>query len=188
MKFDKGPDLRLSLSPEEQDYAVLKTVLSEIRRGEQPGWGLEFGVATGTTLRMIARVMPVIGFDSFVGLPEDWRPGFPAGFFKGVRPENTIPNSTLVEGWFDVTVPDYPWPEDIALVHIDSDLYSSAKTVFDSVGPAIHPGTYVVFDEFFGYEGCEEHEQKAFSEWVDTYGVEYEVIGHGREQWAVRIS
>jgi len=37
---------------------------------------LEFGVATGATLRKIATSFPsrsVYGFDSFEGLPEDWR-------------------------------------------------------------------------------------------------------------------
>lgn len=191
MKFEKGPDLRLTTYGMEEDYAVLRHVLAEIGREAQPGWALEFGVATGTTLAMIARRLPVIGFDSFKGLPEDWRTDFREGAFKGVRPSASIPNSTIVEGLFSDTVPEYPWPKDIALVHIDCDLYSSTFTALESLAWAVHPGTYIVFDEFFGYEGAEEHEQKAWLEFSTFLRVErglrFDIIGHGREQWAVRL-
>lgn len=187
MTLDLGPDLRLAQPHYHEDYAVLAEVLALIRMEDNPGWGLEFGVATGVTLAMMAKVIPTIGFDSFEGLPEDWREGFPAGTFAGVRPLAEIPNTTLVEGLFEETVTGYDWPEKIALVHIDSDLYSSAKTVLNSLAPALHPGTYIVFDEMFGYEGAEKHESLAWLEFVAMTGIEYAVVGHGREQWAVRV-
>jgi hypothetical protein len=39
---------------------------------------LEFGVATGTTINYISRFTndKVYGFDSFEGLPENWREGY----------------------------------------------------------------------------------------------------------------
>lgn len=189
MMFDKGPDLRLAQPEVHEDYAVLQHALMLIRQNAQPGWALEFGVATGTTLTMIADVLPVIGFDSFKGLPEDWRPDFKAGHFDGVRPAAAIPNTTIVEGLFADTVPFYDWPEQVALVHIDCDLYSSAFIVLaELVGARVlKSGTYVVFDEFFGYDGAESHEQQAWQEITERADLGYEVIGHGREQWAVRV-
>lgn len=188
MKFDKGLDLR-PLHPEvPEDLAVLTEVVYRIRDSLNPrGTALEFGVATGQTLSVIAQYIPVIGFDSFEGLPENWREDFPKGRFAGVRPPHEIPNSTLVEGWFNDTVPGYDWPDEISLVHIDCDLYSSTIAVLTELIGVVSTGTYIVFDEFFGYEGCEEHEQRAFEEFLLLTGLDYEVIGHGREQWAVRL-
>src|ERR1700752_2086506 len=57
--------------------ALLRHVLA----GRPPGTALEFGVGTGTSLRIIAQTMPVIGFDSFQGLPENWRDEFTKGAF-----------------------------------------------------------------------------------------------------------
>lgn len=44
-----------------------------------------------------------------------------------------------------------------------------------------------MFDEFHGYPLCEAHEQRAWTEFVVRTGTEYEVIGHGPEQWAIRL-
>ena len=62
-------------SPETLRYA-----LGEIKG---PGIALEFGVASGNTLRTIAARggREVYGFDSFDGLPEAWLNGMPAGAF-----------------------------------------------------------------------------------------------------------
>lgn len=190
-EFDLGPDLRPDYPEIHVDHVVLHHVLRQVRAEARPGWAIEFGVATGSTLALIAETLPVIGFDSFKGLPEDWREDFAKGMFADVRPPQEIANSTLVEGWFDETVPGYDWPENVLLVHVDCDLYSSAKTALDALAYSVHAGTYIVFDEFFGYEGAEKHEQLAFEEWIDGLAIErglsYETVGHGREQWAVRL-
>lgn len=163
-----------------------------VRLADKDGWALEFGVGKGTTLRMIAEVLPVIGFDSFDGLPEDWRPEFKRGAFA-TDPPTDIPGATIVQGLFADTVPNYEWPEKISLIHFDADLYSSTKTVLDSLIEDRFPwsfpqeGTIIVFDEFFGYPGAENHEQRAWAECAEDEGLEWDVIGHGREQWAVRI-
>ena len=52
------------------DYAVLRGVLPHV---PEWGWAAEFGVYSGYSLDLIAAYKPVIGFDSFEGLPEDWR-------------------------------------------------------------------------------------------------------------------
>lgn len=168
---------------EGDDYAVLSHVLSL----EPQGWALEFGVGGATTTRLIAEHMPVIGFDSFDGLPEDWRPdeGFRAGMFA----QDTIPQiegATIVVGLFADTLPAFDWPDAVGLVHLDADLYSSTATALTYAGHLIQPGTYVVFDEFHGYPGAEDHEERAWTEWVLEQNLAYEVIGHGREQVAFR--
>ena len=72
------------------------------------GLFLEFGVASGRTISHIANVTkkPIVGFDSFQGLPESWRTGFPAGHF-GVPVPKVPENVTLIKGWFSDTLPAF---------------------------------------------------------------------------------
>ncbi len=78
---------------------------------EIPGMALEFGVASGTTLRIIAEAFTeregtVAGFDVFSGLPETWRTGFPVGeFAQESVPE--VPGAQLVPGLFEDTLPSF---------------------------------------------------------------------------------
>lgn len=157
------------------DYKVLRDVLADMAHDQHRGWAAEFGVASGHSLRMIKRVMPVIGFDSFEGLPEDWREGFPKGAFA--NEENQLPpyvnNAMIVPGLFEDTAVGFPFPP-LALVHIDCDLYSSTVTALDAVADHIGPGTIIVFDEMQGYPGWEDHEAKAW----DEFCAKYRVISH----------
>jgi hypothetical protein len=169
----------------ETDYATLRRVIHE----HQPtGWAVEFGVYTGYSLGIIAAHMPVIGFDSFEGLPEDWRPGFPKGKFAtpAFAREEFYPhvlNAMLIKGWFEDTVPSFPFPP-LGLVHIDCDLYSSTVTALDAVLPHIGSETIIVFDEFHSYPSADQHEQKAFYEWCSKYGVLSEKIAWGEGEHA----
>lgn len=169
------------------DYATLREVLA--RKPE--GWAVEFGVYSGYSLGLIAAEMPVIGFDSFEGLPEDWREGFPKGTFHDPTVLDSLPeysfNTLLVKGWFSDTVPTFPFPK-LGLVHIDCDLYSSTVTALEGVVGALDLGTYVVFDEFHGYPGAEQHEARAWREFCDQYVVEAETIGYGPQERAFEIT
>ncbi len=124
------------------------------------GLVLEFGVFKGVTINYMARLQPdrqFYGFDSFKGLPEDWAgKRFSERNFdrKGVKPK--VPsNVTLVEGWFDATLPAFlaQHTGPIAFLHVDCDIYSSTKTVLESCVPRLAQGAVIVFDEFFNYKG-----------------------------------
>ena len=164
--------------------------LQEVLERDPEGWAVEFGVYSGYSTGLIAKQMPVIGFDSFEGLPEDWRKGFPKGKFttEGMDlPHPPDGNAILVPGWFEDTVPMFPFPK-LGLVHIDCDLYSSTVTALEGVLSAIGPGTYVVFDEFHGYPGAEHHEAKAWQEFIDKYHILAETVAYGPEERAFVIS
>ena len=151
------------------------------------GCAVEFGVGEGHSLRRIAATMPVVGFDSFEGLPEHWRDGFDKGTFACQPPD--VPNAALVQGWFADTLPKYCFTNmDIGLWHLDADLYSSTATILDHIGPHILPGSYIVFDEYHGYPGHEDHEMRAWRQYVDRTGIGWVVVGHGPEAWAIRIT
>ncbi|WP_075968138.1 class I SAM-dependent methyltransferase [Immundisolibacter cernigliae] len=164
-----------------------------ISRAPVTGLWLEFGVYTGETINYIAgRASSVIyGFDSFEGLPENWRDGFPKGHFSLGRLPTVKGNVELVTGWFDETLPNFlsEHPGPISFLHIDCDLYSSTKVVFDLCQDRIVPGTIIVFDEYFNYPGWEEGEFKAFQEFVSIQNLEYEYIGYvfNHEQVAICI-
>ena len=66
-----------------------------------------------------------------------------------------MPGARLVAGLFEDTLPAFLAETDdaIAFLHVDSDLYSSAKTVLDLTGDRLAPDAVLVFDEFFNYPG-----------------------------------
>jgi len=142
----------------------------------QSGLIMEFGVASGKTISRIAgrTRSTVYGFDSFEGLPEAWRSGFDKGAFAGDLPP--VPeNVKLIKGWFSETLPDFlmAHPEPVTFLHIDCDLYSSTKTIFDLLAPRLNPGCVIVFDEYWNYPGWKQHEQKAFFEFLKQTGMQY---------------
>lgn len=158
------------------------------------GMALEFGVYSGQTLKVIAEARDgreVYGFDSFEGLPEDWRTGFSTGAFQvdGI-PE--VAGAELVVGWFDDVLPGFlaEHPGPVGFLHVDSDLYSSARTVLEQVGPRLITGSVVVFDEYFNYPGWQQHEYRAWQEYVERTGTRFEYEGYTRdnEQVVVRVT
>jgi hypothetical protein len=158
------------------------------------GHYLEFGVFTGGTARFIARRIgkrPIHGFDSFEGLPEAWS-GFnlgPKAFnLKGRLPH--LPGNVLLHpGYFNTSLPK--WLNEhvgpIAFIHLDCDLYSATKTVLDLTASRLTPGSVILFDEYFNYPNWEQHEFRAFQEFVKEYRVKYTYLGFARQQVAVRI-
>ena len=135
------------------------------------------------------------GFDSFEGLPEDWRTGFPKGTFRMDALPEVRPNVELHKGWFDETLPNFvrQHPGAVAFLHLDADLYSSTKEVLSALGDRLVVGSVLQFDEYFNYPGWREGEFRAFEEFVAESGVEFEYIGYcdgvrNFEQAAVRIT
>ncbi len=157
------------------------------------GLYLEFGVYSGKTINMIAEshAGAVHGFDSFRGLPEAGGVSLSAGQFdvQG-QPPPVAANVELHVGWFDDTLPGFleTHPGPAAFIHIDCDIYSSTRTVLQALQPRLVAGTIIVFDEYLNYPSWEDHEVKAFSEVVETFGIEYSYIGRSESrQVAVRI-
>ncbi|MGY1721919.1 class I SAM-dependent methyltransferase [Blastococcus sp. SYSU DS0533] len=158
------------------------------------GMALEFGVFEGRSLEIVAARRgrcEVYGFDSFEGLPEDYRPHVRAGAFAvGSLPD--VEGAELVVGWFEETLPQFlaSHPGPVDFVHVDGDLYSSAVTVLELVGPRLAAGSVLVFDEFFNFPGWEAHEFRAWQEWLTRTGAraEYMAYTSNDEQVVVRLT
>lgn len=173
----------------------LEVLTAALAAVQLDGMVAEFGVYRGSTLTRIAQFFPdhtVHGFDSFVGLPESWSgTSKGAGAFDvgGTPPDLPVSNVEFHVGFFDRTVPDFAAAQQgpFAFAHLDADLYSSTKTVFDHLFDWFVPGTVVVFDEYFGYHDWQHHEHLAFTEFLERSGMTYEAISIGHMNLAVRL-
>lgn len=163
----------------------LEYVFEKMALKHKPGtmW-LEFGVASGRTINYISKFTSktVYGFDSFEGLPEKWRKGFDRGAFSrnGEFPK-VNDNVVLVKGLFNETLPEFIRTHDkkVSFIHMDADLYSSTKYVFDTLKDYIDTDCVIIFDELLNYPGFDGDtgELKAFYEFVTENNVNYEWIG-----------
>lgn len=171
------------------DY--LKYVVAQV--SNIGGLYLEFGVFQGNSINFISSTVPdkiIYGFDSFEGLPEDWRYDSLKGSFSA---NGNLPrvnkNVRLVKGWFNDTLPEFvrQYPQKCAFIHVDCDLYSSAKTIFDNLKNQIGSGTVIAFDEYFNYPGWQQGEYKAFMEFVAETGLNFEYIARTNFQQAAVI-
>ncbi len=142
------------------------------------GLTLEFGVATGATINHIAEQVngTVHGFDSFKGLPKDWRTGIGTGMYAVTAPPEVRKNVELHVGRFEGVLKEFVARNanvPVSFLHIDCDLYDSTRIVLESLRLNLVPGTVIVFDEYLNYAGWRHHEFKAFQEFVEKYSVRY---------------
>ncbi|WP_426954263.1 TylF/MycF/NovP-related O-methyltransferase [Muricoccus radiodurans] len=160
------------------------------------GLVLEFGVFQTTSINHTAGRLPgrlVHSFASFEGLPDFWRPDFEPGMFST---DGRLPpvraNVRLIKGWFDASLPAFcrAGRAPIALLHVDCDLYSSTRCVFDQLGNRLIQGSIIVFDELFNYPGREDHEFRAFTAFAAARTLSYEYLAFNaeHEQVAIRVT
>lgn len=146
-------------------------------------------------------------FDSFAGLPEvqsnidkdswhvrsgAWEPGT----CHGVTPQELrrmcakwLPNGsiTIYPGWFKDTLQGLPADTHLAILHIDSDLYESARDVLEYTFSHgfIQEGTAIFFDDW-NCNRCspERGEQKAWQEAVKKFSITF--TDCGEYAWSAR--
>jgi len=155
---------------------------------DDEGLWLEFGVSSGTTMRIISSYRahrrsappPVYGFDWFQGLPSSsgiWN----KGSYAMAGQEPPFASSSVVQwevGLFNETLPPFLHRhkhERISFLHIDCDLYVSTKVVFDALRHRISDGLVIVFDELWKYPAWREHEAKALYELLQDLRRAYDV-------------
>jgi|694.fasta_scaffold19606_1 hypothetical protein len=185
-----------------------KTYLTEcLRHVNLNGLWMEFGVYRGRSLSFIASQTKnlVYGFDSFEGLHERWDANnpkwvyslngkIPDGAIDGSNDENPgmfdssptkkikpwASNIRLVKGYFEDSMPKFleEHTDNVAFMNIDSDLYSSAKTVLTQLIDRIVPGTIICFDEICDYPDYRNHEIKAFAEFLLDTGFNYKCLAY----------
>ncbi len=143
---------------------------------------LEFGVYQGNSLKWWVGRIPdlssrFVGFDTFSGLPEAWSE-IPQGTFttQGRLPDIKDPRCSFEVGLFQDTLPEFLQTfraEQKTVVHLDADLYSSTLFVLTTIGNRLKKGDLLLFDDF----ASPLHEFRAFDSFVDSFYVQYELIG-----------
>ena len=140
-----------------------------------PGLWLEFGVWKGASAEQLLKQAPDVlyGFDTFTGLPEDWRADFPAGRFSTAGEQPKIDRLICIAGLIQDTLPPFlmEHTEPCALVHIDTDLYSAAEFILRTLREAgrLVEGTIIMFDEIAEHPGWQDDEWKAATEQLFPY-------------------
>ena len=170
--------------------------------------GLSLAIlAKGITFDAKGHTRRVIGIDSFAGLPpaseaharwqagdcalmHNWhpllRPGEPVSEDVVYRLFDAchLPRPWLFTGRFGEVMPAIVPSRipSIALLHVDCDLYESARDALAAAAPALQDGTMVMFDDWFHYKGRPDRgEARAFTEFLAAHpqwqAVPYRVYG-----------
>lgn len=137
---------------------------------------VEAGVYNGASLAAIARGMPgrrVWAYDSFLGFPagglldDDVARGLEGAVVgdpdEVQRALDGLCSELIVrEGWFKATFYDPPFPERIAFLSVDCDLYESVWLTLTRFAPRVVPGGVITLDDWGAFVGC----RRAFYHWV----------------------
>lgn len=137
------------------------------------GLVLEFGDFTGKTINKIASALPhrtIYGFEN-------------GDHFSLSLRSNVALNKSLPVFKKNVIRPG----DTIALLHVDTDSYSSTKTIFDELGDFMTDGTVIVFDTLFNYPNAERHNLLAFYEYLQSHNFSLNWIGKYGFSAAVRL-
>lgn len=195
-KGEIGDVYQINLVPPEKlksFFTDCVKILQDIK-GDNIGDYLEFGVFNGSSMssmyltakKLKLDSMRLFGFDAFAGLPkgaekEDdgvWEKGFYACSFekmqscmkrKGIDSEDII----WVKGWYDKTLNKKTIEKfkinNIGIVFIDCDTYSSSKTVLDFLGPLLTKPAILCLDDWklndLDIKGMGEY--KSFNEFLE---------------------
>ncbi len=146
---------------------------------------LEFGVHEGYSIKYFANKnqnpnSKFFGFDSFIGLPENWRNFtkiYKANHFdvKGNVPITNDKRISFFKGWFNETFPIFIKENKELfdrnfIIHIDADLYSSTLYCLTKLDSILEKYT-VIFDELPGEEARALYDyQKSYNATVDNIG------------------
>lgn len=155
---------------------------------------VECGVASGHGLAMLASLVRsggisrhIYGFDAWSGLPAPSKEDLASttsiarkGLFEETSPERVFAtlrwygfddsevskHVTLVKGLFSKTLPNYEG-RNIALLHIDADIYNSYKDALQTLWPKLSVNGIVAFDEYHepeSWPGARKAVDEFFSE------------------------
>lgn len=145
-------------------------------------WNTE---ADAAERRKLWNQMRFFAFDSFQGLPkinniDSYTAEFGEGKFycsqenfKHNLSQAGVPleKVTTIPGWYKDALNDITRTSlnmrSAAIVHMDCDLYESAKLVLAFIAPLLVDGTVIIFDDWYQFrDNPNMGEQKAFYEWI----------------------
>ena len=92
---------------------------------------------------------------------------------------------TFVKGLVEQTLPQVleKYSNRRKFINLDLDLYSGTQFVLNQMAPLFLTGDVILFDEFT----IEEHEYKAYQEYIAMYGDTLKLIGKSFNQYVFTV-
>lgn len=185
------PKLKTWEKNQNKDFKKLSTrfelyefLQKELFRNEAIDY-LEFGVFEGATIDFWRKLNKnpdsrFYGFDTFTGLPEDWKniiSDRPKGTWDchGEIPKIDDKRIEFFKGVFQDTLDNFLQNYDgknQLVIHNDSDLYSSTLFVLTRSQDIIKKNTIIIFDEFSNVMD----EFRALEDYCSAYNRKYKII------------
>lgn len=143
---------------------------------------LEFGVYSGESISQWVHLNEhpesrFFGFDTFTGLPDNWKYDLQKGAFttNGNTPRIDDPRVKFIIGLFQETLVQFL--NDFKrrgrlVIHLDADLYTSTLFVLTSISNILSEGDIIMFDEFAYPLG----EFRAYIDYTSSYRINLEPI------------
>lgn len=157
---------------------------------------LEFGVYRGDTFKIWIKNNKntksiFAGFDTFVGLPEDWGSEKKGSYSaQGKLPDITDSRVSFLVGLIQDTLPDYIKlinKDAKKIIHIDVDLYNASMITLIYLQPYLKTGDIIIFDDFFTFTKA-EHEFKALLDYISLYKLAFKPLMKCRRgQYVIEI-
>ena len=171
----------------------LQHCVESVLRDDVPGDLIETGVWRGGATIFMRGILKAYGVtdrtvwvaDSFQGLPEPDPHRYPADagdkhsthdvLRVGVeqvranfrRYELLDEQVQFLVGWFAATLPAAPI-ENLAVLRLDGDMYSSTMQAMDALYPKLSPGGYCIVDDYGVIEGC----RRAITDYRAEHGID----------------
>jgi len=151
---------------------------------------IELGVAEGYSFRWFVNqnsnsASRFYGFDTFTGLPEDFGV-YKKGQFdtNNKAPEVSDVRIKFYQGLFQQTLPGFLSEfnkKERNVIMMDADLYSSTLYALTTLGPFLKEDDIIFFDEF----AVPTHEFKAFSDFIQSYYINLQLIAAANNYYFV---
>ncbi|MBS25870.1 MAG: hypothetical protein CMQ26_02190 [Gammaproteobacteria bacterium] len=142
----------------------------------------EFGVWRAASFKYLIDAYKVgYGFDTFSGLPEDWKVGEnyeKAGSYSSEGDIPDIEGGEFIVGKFQDSFPIFFSKQQpiASVINYDADLYSSTSCALNFSKSVIDKDTILIFDEFIMNENWEQDEFKALNEFCYNNKYTYNVL------------
>ncbi|RMF98502.1 MAG: hypothetical protein D6734_00090 [Candidatus Schekmanbacteria bacterium] len=149
------------------------TLINEYK--ELSGCVVECGVWRGGMMGGIASLLGderhYYLFDSFEGLPPaseidgkkalEWQAhndlnncSTDASFAHKAMKMAKAKNYHIIKGWFDKTLSSTEFEDNIAILRLDADWYSSTAHCLNYLYPKVREGGLIIIDDYYAWEGC----------------------------------
>ena len=156
----------------------LQEAVETILKEDIPGDFIETGVLRGGACIFMRGVLKaytctdrrVWVADSFAGFPEEgllaWGIEDPAAFNTLAASLETVKENfsryqllddqvRFLSGWFKDTLPSAPI-EQLALIRLDGDMYSSTMESISALYPKLSSGGYLIVDDYYAFKECRQ--------------------------------